>query len=106
MSVVTYHETDIPKRPGGDRVHLEVGTGGRTIRLSLDRADGPQSCKAELNIAETKDLVIGLLDAAVGRCGMTLEQRNRFCKALELTRQHPSACCEACKPRATRKAKG
>ena len=79
--IVGYYEADIPKR-SYSRTHIEVGSSGIHVSL-LVRQKCRDEVRVELTVAETKKLIEGLLDTTQG-CNMTLAQRNRFCRALEL----------------------
>lgn len=87
--IVGYYDADIPggRSRGYPKMHVEVGSPGGTVTLGMRRVDGEaDELWTEMTVAETKKLIEGLLDALNGRCNMTFEQRNRFCKALEV---HP-----------------
>ena len=97
--IVGYYAADIPGGRSRDclKMHIEVGSPGGTVTLYMGRADGKApSCQTEMTVAETKKLIEGLLDALTGRCNMTFEQRNCFCKAPEIhpkpTRRGNAAC--------------
>jgi hypothetical protein len=87
MGVIWYYDAIIPNRPDGEQVQLEVGSRNGTVILGMQRTDGKATCCAEMTVAETKELIEGILDAWTGRCGLKYEQRRRFCKSLGL---HPS----------------
>lgn len=87
--IVEYHQADIPggRSRGCPKMRIEVGSPGRTVTIGMRRFDGTQDgCWTELTVRETKKLIEGFLDAMNGRCNMSIAQRNRFCKALEV---HP-----------------
>jgi hypothetical protein len=98
MAIVGYHDAVIPaggrgqKRKGPrsrgfPKMRVAVGSPGGTVTLEMWRADGKgEQCNTEMTVTETKKLIEGLLDALQGRCGMTREKRNRFCRQLEI---HP-----------------
>ena len=91
--IVGYYEADIPggRSRGYPKMHVEIGSPGLTVTLGMRRVDGKENgCWTELTVAETKKLIEGLLDALNGHCNMTFEQRNRFCRTLEVHPTNPA----------------
>lgn len=92
--IICYYEADIPQRLNM-RTHIEVGSPGRLVAL-LVRQKCRDEVRVQLTVADTKKLIDGLLEAMQGRCNMTMKQRNRFCRSLEL---HPEAKQRTIPPR-------